>query len=486
MSEIIFATQSNKAQIQYQLTKRQLRKIANGVYTTSLHEDLNAVIRRNAIALISYFFPKCYLSHKTAYTHTADEKGKVFLSGPYVRQKPLGPITYFVATASAKPDLRIMSMDGLSYQYSSLPQALLENFTIPRDDPDRVFPRPKAVEIIVEHRGTLNFEAMEAIADANRMRSAFERIKSLVRDYDAKKFVKYDRIRVGTFRRVAATMSAMSSGALQPLPEQMSTEKYHKLAFTLSYFSNYIEGSELKWQEAVEERPTPDREKDWLDIHKLTDCYKSQELLRALSSWNVDRVIAALLAAHKHYFDHRSSADRNKKAGEWKKQVNFVGSHEFVAPELVEATLREGYKISFSIPDKALGALHAGFVTTEVHPFFDGNGRASRLLQDVMLMSIGRSPCLITKKGRRSYLASLNRLTNGYSPYEYIKRCEEASELVAKKLPLDKSIDEIRQFFSNRKDFDEEEPQIDPQKNSNDFIQSYLNDPLQNYLGRDF
>ncbi|HEX6205884.1 MAG TPA: Fic family protein [Solirubrobacterales bacterium] len=58
------------------------------------------------------------------------------------------------------------------------------------------------------------------------------------------------------------------------------------------------------------------------------------------------------------------------------------------------------------IPE-ALARLHARF--EQVHPFLDGNGRAGRLLLNLLLIRLGFPPAIIYKGNRARYLAAMRR-----------------------------------------------------------------------------
>lgn len=56
---------------------------------------------------------------------------------------------------------------------------------------------------------------------------------------------------------------------------------------------------------------------------------------------------------------------------------------------------------------EALAMLHARF--EQVHPFLDGNGRAGRLVLNLLLVRLGYPPAIIYKGSRARYLAALRR-----------------------------------------------------------------------------
>lgn len=59
-----------------------------------------------------------------------------------------------------------------------------------------------------------------------------------------------------------------------------------------------------------------------------------------------------------------------------------------------------------------LAKLHARF--EQIHPFLDGNGRAGRLVLNLLLVRLGYPPAIIYKKDRSRYLAALRRADDGH------------------------------------------------------------------------
>ena len=62
-------------------------------------------------------------------------------------------------------------------------------------------------------------------------------------------------------------------------------------------------------------------------------------------------------------------------------------------------------------PIEALAVAHASF--ERIHPFLDGNGRAGRLLLNLMLVRLGYAPAIIYKRDRSRYLAALRSADGG-------------------------------------------------------------------------
>ena len=63
------------------------------------------------------------------------------------------------------------------------------------------------------------------------------------------------------------------------------------------------------------------------------------------------------------------------------------------------------------IEPEALARVHARF--EQIHPFLDGNGRAGRLVLNLLLVRLGYPPAIIFKGERRRYLAALQSADRG-------------------------------------------------------------------------
>jgi len=70
----------------------------------------------------------------------------------------------------------------------------------------------------------------------------------------------------------------------------------------------------------------------------------------------------------------------------------------------------EKHRGSLSFPER-LARLHGSF--ERIHPFLDGNGRAGRLLMNLLLVRLGYPPVIILKRDRDRYLDALRETDQG-------------------------------------------------------------------------
>lgn len=91
----------------------------------------------------------------------------------------------------------------------------------------------------------------------------------------------------------------------------------------------------------------------------------------------------------------------------------FSGGMQPPSWPLVEAEMQDWLKVINALrcndpyPIEAIAGAHAAF--ERVHPFIDGNGRAGRLLLNLVLVRLGMPPAIIYNRDRERYLVALAR-----------------------------------------------------------------------------
>ena len=216
----------------------------------------------------------------------------------------------------------------------------------------------------------------------------------------------WDERRVVMFDRAARDLAQLESSLVPewlPPPESPS-----ELPFYESYFSNYIEGTEFTIDEArhiVEtQQPPAARPADGHDILGTYRCV-SDPIGRSTTSDDPDEMVGYLIDRHRAILVGRP----DHEPGCWKTEANRVGAYDFVAPELVEGTLRKGLALASHVSAGIGRALYMMFVVLEVHPFRDGNGRVARVMMNAELSAADASRIVIPSVYRDEYISGLRR-----------------------------------------------------------------------------
>ncbi len=182
------------------------------------------------------------------------------------------------------------------------------------------------------------------------------------------------------------------------------------LAFFEAYFSNFIEGTEFAVDEATDiifkERIPRNRPED---AHDVLGTYQIVSSLDEMSKpyANFNEFIVLLKDRHSKVM----SARPDKMPGKFKDRLNRVGSTTFVEPELVLGTLAKGFELLKSIEVPFHRAVFTMYLIAEVHPFLDGNGRASRIMMNAELVTKEEYPIIIPTIYRNNYLSALKAIS---------------------------------------------------------------------------
>lgn len=183
------------------------------------------------------------------------------------------------------------------------------------------------------------------------------------------------------------------------------------LLFLECYFSNYIEGTRLAIEDAVELIKTRKAEKTHADGHDIVSLMNVMESdIREQKEWGTAEEWKSWMRVyHQEFLSHRPE----KSPGEFKKIKNYAGSTEFTAPHLVESTLDSIFEMASELKDgwRRGCFLKAGFLL--VHPFLDGNGRMGRLILNHCLSEVQESRLIVPNVYREDYLLGMKALSDG-------------------------------------------------------------------------
>ena len=412
----------------------RVKRLAPRLYTTNLTDLPENIVRRNLWTIVGQLWPGARLSHRTAFEYVPHE-GHVFLGYKYTRKVALPGVTiHFISTPESLPS-DYPFMEGLGV--SSLARAMLENL-----EPDRTQGgvdkclSSEAIEERLEAEFAAGGEsALNKLRDEARniateigLGYGFSRLDKVIgallstRPADVLKSSvalaravgePFDSSRIELF---GVLLKRLGEVELPDFQEgDVPDADYATFAFFESYFSNYIEGTEFELNEArriVETGvvvPTRDA-----DSHDILGTYAIAANRREMSRrpGSAGEFLELLRARHRVIMSGRPSS----APGLFKTRDNRAGNTHFVSFDRVRGTLKRGFDMSRAIRHPFARAVFILFVTSEVHPFADGNGRISRIMMNAELVAAGRAKIIVPTVFRPDYLGALRRLSRDRDP----------------------------------------------------------------------
>lgn len=424
--------------VQRRLKAGGLRLVAKGFASALPESEWPGLVARNRIRVLAAFFPRTVMAARTAFDGGNPSQNTVHLSGTYRRtaQFPGLEVRVWKGAPRQAGDQPMM---GRELYFPSEERLLLENLS-PSRGPEHRTAGSAQVETrllaICSSRGENLLAALRerarVLAPVLGLDQEFIVLDGLVGSIlNSKPSVlktrqgmalaagaPYDTGRLALFESLAARLRSSPL----PMPSAVATtvEAKRNFAFLESYFSNFIEGTEFDVQEArgfvLDGKPIERRPKDSHDIIGVFE--------QALSpTWSTltmaagEPVLEQMRARHRHQMERRPEVN----PGEFKLKVNRAGNTEFVHPDMVRGTLIEGSKLLASVPAGTARALFAMCLTSEVHPFDDGNGRLARLVMNAELSAVNGCRIIVPTLFREQYLDCLRVLTREGDPAPFFK-----------------------------------------------------------------
>ncbi|MHB8789216.1 MAG: Fic family protein [Desulfobulbaceae bacterium] len=213
--------------------------------------------------------------------------------------------------------------------------------------------------------------------------------------------------------------------SLRPLPPTLVRKLRQQFALDMTYNSNAIEGNSLTLKETflvinegltIKGKPL----KDHLEAKGHTEAleYLFDLTDRKTPASLSEKIIRELNGIVMHDIDH-------EWAGRYRNSNVIIGGASHAPPEAIEVprlihelikwTKEEGQKLH---PIERAALLHHRLVF--IHPFFDGNGRTTRLAMNIILLRAGYPLVVILKNDRRRYYRFLAEADKG-DPTPFVK-----------------------------------------------------------------
>lgn len=195
-------------------------------------------------------------------------------------------------------------------------------------------------------------------------------------------------------------------------------QKYYDVELT--YTSNAIEGNTLTRRETAEviEHGITVGGKLLRDHLEAVDHYAALLWMRELATQSTpinENIVCEL---------HRRIVLRSQPdiAGIYSQYARRIAGSMVVLPNPIKILqlMNEFGKWLETIPQTPTAIFAAHFQLTAIHPFSDGNGRAARLLMNLLLIRNGYPPITVRSEDRKIYLDSLEQgsLTGDLNAYQ--------------------------------------------------------------------
>jgi Fic/DOC family protein len=434
---IVFsASAAPRSTISDALARGEIRRLARGLYTRNLNDPPRQIVRQNLYPIVAALYPGAVIADRSARLGRPAEDGSLFLVHDRSSETELPGLILRPRRGPGPVEGDLPLPAGL--HMSSIPRALLENTLLSRGRGQRV-PRTLTrneleewLESLLEQYGD---DGLRAFRERARELAVPLDLEQQLQDLDpligavlgTRRDVRaesqalrarqtgqpLDPRRVELFELLVGELDRMSPINRPVLDARSGRNRF--LSFFEAYFSNFIEGTEFHVEEAREivfEGVVPPSRPE--DAHDVIATYRlvsdPAEMSRVPS--NGDDLISLLRSRHSVLMEGRPE----KMPGIFKQSPNRVGNIQFVAPSLVEGTLRAAYDFYERLTWPFARAAYLMFVVTEVHPFDDGNGRIARVMMNAELSAASEHRIIIPQVYRNNYLMALRALpVNGRS-----------------------------------------------------------------------
>jgi len=428
-SELVFAGDAAPAVLTRAVQRGTLRRLARGIYTGDRETEPEVVVRRHLRPIVGHEFPGAVIVDRSVPDAGMASDGTLFVV--HTRQRPV-KLPGVVIYPRRGPGPVAGDMEYPEGLFISSPErALLDNLVPSRAQVHRTLDRSELeawIERLLQQRRDVGLNELRdrarEIADELDRHHEMVQLDRLVSaalatndDVEAVSpafaarmaSVPYDADRLECFGALVEYLDGLAPDTIPAL--DVDADRRRLLSFYEAYFSNFIEGTEFTLDEAAEivfegvvpgERPA--------DAHDVLGTYEivSNPLEMRQSPHNADELEALLRARHAVLMGSRP----NQNPGQYKRRENRAGSTIFVSWELVPGTLRRGFDLGARLTSPMARAIYMMFLTAEIHPFTDGNGRLARVMMNAELESAAEVPIVIPTVYRGNYLAALKGATH--------------------------------------------------------------------------
>lgn len=439
--EIIFSSSDTNVsrKISALLKSGKLRKIAPRIYSSNMVDSAENIVRRNIINILEWRYKHAVISHRSAKEMRPTADGYFFLTSSYSKKvTDLPGITIYLQKGSAgdSGDLPYQNI-YIAGEY----RWMLENMQQSRrgDALSKCLPVTEIEQklekiLLIGGETKLNAyrDTLRATSERLGMTKEFQKINKIISALlsthsadilsspSAKAMatgLPFDAERAELFDILFHAINDMY--CVERTNRNIDEDSFRLFSFFESYFSNYIEGTEFGIDEAKQivdsGIPIPRRNEDSHDILGTFYVLSNRaEMSRIPTSF--DNLCSLLQSRHAMLLDGRPHLE----PGIFKTKNNRAGNTVFVDWRLVKGTLNVGFKYYSALADPFAKAVFMMFMVSEIHPFYDGNGRIARIMMNAELVHAEQTRIIVPTVFREDYLLALRKLSRKKDPYAYI------------------------------------------------------------------
>lgn len=205
---------------------------------------------------------------------------------------------------------------------------------------------------------------------------------------------------------------------LRPLPPSKVEKLQEQFKIDMTYNSNAIEGNSLTLRETflVINEGITIKNKPLKDHLEAKDHYEALDYLYSLVEKDRPQTFSETTIRNLHKIVVLET--ERQWAGKYRNGKVYIGGADHQPPDFFEVPalmqeLMEWFKENKDKlhPVELAALFHHKLVY--IHPFFDGNGRTSRLVMNLLLMSKGYPLVIVLKNDRRIYYKTLQKADVG-------------------------------------------------------------------------
>lgn len=285
---------------------------------------------------------------------------------------------------------------------------------------------------------------------------AFEIIQTLV----SKKFTPY----LVEIEKLQANIDGCGK-----LDDDILNKINYKLRLDWNYYSNRMEGGTLTRPETKQVMAGVSvAEKPLNDVKEMSGHDKAVQEILHISKGNM-RISEKRIKSLHHLIMNEDDDQKAALIGKWKEEnnevINYKGEKQLFqswneVPEAIHKLLDRTNAELDAYFAKKKNAKHPLFIASDfhldflyIHPFYDGNGRSARLLTNLILISCGYPPIIITDATKEVYYRFISEVQSYGADKELFYTLMGNQMIETQKLILDAI---AGKDLSDEDDFDKE------------------------------